>query len=70
VTAIHSGIFRSAERAVGRDLASWLAEQRAAGVSYQQIVSLLQDMGVIVTDEAVRSWDQRLNGTGAAEAAS
>ena len=57
---IQSGAFRSAERAVGGDLATWLLDKRDEGESYQALAWQLRDLGVIVTPETVRNWCGRL----------
>jgi transposase-like protein len=49
-----------AERAVGGDLPTFLAGQRAEGASYSAIASVLQEHNILLTYETVRRWCQYL----------
>lgn len=59
-TAPQSAAYRTAERALpGRNLERWLRDRVDDGDSARTISRHLQDMGVIVSHDAVNNWLRR-----------
>lgn len=58
---VGTNLWRTAERAIGGDLAVFLAERRTRGDSWETITrELWADYGVSVTATGVRKWGQKL----------